>query len=1373
MKQFGKRSKYGALPKALVGDERRQASALFKGVDFQIWLTIASWINLDEEQILVIEGVEDFDVVSKDGGITTQAKAITRPIGLGGATVAEALRNFWQSKHSNPGRKVQYCFVTTAPIAIESGEPFGAGAAGLTLWSREAQIEHPTETTEKLRRFLVENEAVRNRLGEPFSVNIPSLVGFLQSSNAETFFREVIRPIRWMPNQDGVEAAKSMVAIQLHAYGEKRDIMTGDCDRALAHLFAFVAHKAVKEHRTLTREDFRLEFERAVSPGPREVAQLKLAVTLARKAFGQSDAHASALLNTTSPLDVPRLPSLCLERQGLVVETKSSLNATGFAALHGSTGKGKSTLAKLAIGASAGSWTWFSFVGMDTDRVIAGLDRAAMFAATTNTPCLVLDNFDVPSLAEPRFATKLVSLFLLATSRGGQIIVTAQRKLPAMFLRETGLPDSVLLAIPNLIKEEIQDLCRQAGCPEGQQLLAHAAIVFAQTSGHPQLVNAAVSTRREQGWPTPSANQILEQAPEIIEERKLAQQLLDGISVGEVELLSRLSLLSISFRRDQAITIAEIEPCIVHPGNCFDKLVGPWIEPASGNRYRLSSLLNQVAADNYSTDRITELRGKIGRAILRSGNLTQSEAHEILMQAVVIKDPALALPVLKTLYLAPEKQRKFWADALWWMLAFTETKAIFPTDEMVTHLFHHVQFRMAVASNHKRAVELAETLMNEVDELKTAKAQELIVAGVACDILLALKSLIPPKLLLRCWTSTVSVLTTSTFFSDFARKIEQKRPGRFRMQQQSFSEMFFGFILCRRGGRDFLSQFLNAVDELNEIDHTLVVSALRANELRLRLFVDRAWIQEGAKPNPEWDKVIAVLREVWDAGKRWQFPGMLTIAARGIAIVYDEYLNQQGEALKILDLGAKEIGSDVTLLRYQRGNIFFRSDRNQDAYDQWVTVLPEMKTDDVESAVDALYAFSKYADVAGRLRRWDEAAKIFLEGRKVAASNKLRMEATAFGVDAAHAMWFGGKRAESLSLFATCLDELESQSGNKEPDGFHTLWKVTEQIVHWCAMNAGAPGQTFELTRAGLCSESKDDERHKLVKNRPRAPMILIWIFLAEAELYANLGSAIYSRLLSRPDGASFAGARAIKAFLVHRRAFHDREFSSLPELVEEIAIAEAITKGKSAQNFFAYCPNPKIPEDISIYVSKFAVEAFPAALLSMAADGKDWRGTLNEWRTSAKRAVTNYDFETLLNRIETVMQLSPDAAAKFYKTAENRIDQLLIYVRLATSPDSPLSACFVGCVNLVTDEALIKGYMGEGEILGNLTRDIWRKRLSFKAEFNVARILVPAIELACNQPFKGTKLAAHILLAARSAVRTSVPENMLATLHRLAGASG
>ncbi len=698
---------------------------------------------------------------------------------------------------------------------------------------------------------------------------------------------------------------------------------------------------------------------------------------------------------------------------------------------------------------------------------------------------------------------------------------------------------------------------------------------------------------------------------------------------------------------------------------------------------------------------------------------------------------------------------------------------MFPDEPLATFLFHQIQFRLAVASNHSRTIQLAEKLMVEAEQLTTAKGQELIIAMVAGDILLALKTSIPPKLLLRCWIALVSKIPTSEIILDTARITERELPRRFGMPKQSFTELFFGFILFRRGDSELLKQFVEAVDALNSPEKEQVVGALRANQVQLRLFVDRAWIEESSKPTPEWDRLLIDLQAAWAAGKRWGVPEMTANAARAIAIVYDEYLKKSDDALAILNQAAKEIGADHILLRLQRGNVFYRKEQYQDAYGQWGSVRLEMKTDDFLSAMDALPVYPKFGEVAGYVNQWDEAATIFLNGRTIAQNNEDRIGATAFGVDGAHALWFGGKRAESLALMATCLDELEAQAGSEEPDGFHTMWKVTEQIVRWCSINAGPPGHSVELKRVGLCSESKDEDRHNLVKNRPRAPIVLIWLCLAEAELYANLGRMIYDRLTSRTDGASFVGTRVMKASFVLRRVFHDREFSGLPIVVEEIAIAGSLTRNRGDQGFFDYCPNPEIPPNIAENVKTFANESFSAALLSMAADGKEWQGVLGQWRKSARQSVTDYDFESMFGRIEFVLGLPPIQAGKIYlAAADNRLDRLLASIRLATSVDSSLSNCFVGCVSLVTDGWLSKGQNGEGNILGILTRDIWRKRLKFRSEFNSPRTSVPAIESACELPYGGVKLGAHILLAARTAVTTRVPDDTLTMLHQFAGES-
>jgi len=34
----------------MLGNAKRQATGLFKGIDFQIWLTVDAWITIEEEQ---------------------------------------------------------------------------------------------------------------------------------------------------------------------------------------------------------------------------------------------------------------------------------------------------------------------------------------------------------------------------------------------------------------------------------------------------------------------------------------------------------------------------------------------------------------------------------------------------------------------------------------------------------------------------------------------------------------------------------------------------------------------------------------------------------------------------------------------------------------------------------------------------------------------------------------------------------------------------------------------------------------------------------------------------------------------------------------------------------------------------------------------------------------------------------------------------------------------------------------------------------------------------------------------------------------------------------------------------------------------------
>ena len=53
--------------KGLEGDPRRRANAAVREFIYQFWRTVEAWIELDPEELLFIEGAEDFDIVGLGG----------------------------------------------------------------------------------------------------------------------------------------------------------------------------------------------------------------------------------------------------------------------------------------------------------------------------------------------------------------------------------------------------------------------------------------------------------------------------------------------------------------------------------------------------------------------------------------------------------------------------------------------------------------------------------------------------------------------------------------------------------------------------------------------------------------------------------------------------------------------------------------------------------------------------------------------------------------------------------------------------------------------------------------------------------------------------------------------------------------------------------------------------------------------------------------------------------------------------------------------------------------------------------------------------------------------------------------------------------
>ena len=1042
-------------PAPLKADPQRHATGLFKGVNYQVWLTILAWSELKEEELLMIEGAEDFDIVTTATGLSVQVKALASPISLKSECVVNAIRNYWQSKYSNQTRTLRFRFATTAEPAIEKGGPFGKQITGLNYWN-ECAAKPPTDEVDRLRSFLLGDASVRKRLDEPFPAGTPRLTEFLAAATSEQLHQQLIAPVVWDFRADHVEGARESVRIHLHAYGERKGLSIQDCDKALSPLFEYVAHRAFQEKRILGREEFRLVFDQSTRESVPK-AELMLLRHLAMQTVGASaNAVAAAFGDTGGLSSQPILPVPCCPRASLIASLKDILRKNRFLALYGSTGTGKSTLAKLIRSHMGGRCLWVNCADANHQMMEFHLREIAKVISETVEPIsVVFDSFDFGGPQVSAMLRSLAGGVLLIIRQNGTVVVTTQRPLPELFRREIPFGDDAFVTVPSFNEAEIEDFCGLAGCQNAEQRRLWSKLIWLQTQGHPQLTHARVSVAGRASWPPANPAELLTTPQDIKEERTISRQLLSELDEDHRELLYRLSVASRPFRRDHAIAAGEISPAIAHVGDKFDNMVGPWIEAHGEKYYHLSPLLTGAGEAVWSADQLRQIRSAYGRVVMRCGSATLLEASEALFQAVVVSDDHLAGPILARLMVAPRKRLPMIASRLDWLLLFTGDKPVFPQNRFVNLFLRHVQFRLAVAAEHRLAPSLAELLYAECQQPIQAQADDLLRAGAATDILISVKVPVKVATLIRCWLDADRLATTSSQVREFEHQFEEKRLKKFGFGTEGYSQMLFGFILARRGGPAFLHEFIKAVNSLESAEQTKIFTILRRSQTNIQGLLDDVWMSELKKPIRNWEKAIEMLNIAKEVGIRWNVPQITIAAARGIAVIQDEYLDQAAQALETLQQAAVQAGEDGLMLRYQRGTIFSRQKEYEQAYTAWASTLDKWP-EDPTATVQALFAHSGAGTALGHLSRWSEAAHIFRNGREVARKNRLKMEGIAFGADAGYAFWRGGQRRDAIALFAICLEEIEMLSESRqEPVGFHTLWKLVEQVIMWCAHDAG------------------------------------------------------------------------------------------------------------------------------------------------------------------------------------------------------------------------------------------------------------------------------------------------------------------------------
>lgn len=1346
----------------LGGNPRRQAVDALRGYEYQIWHTVHDWLDLKDDALLFVEGAEDFDVVSATSATASQIKDTKANVTLRSPAVIEAIGHFWQLQKGHPGTRLLFRFVTRSDVGVEQDNPFGKGVAGLDLWRRSA---NQPAAIRALSGFLVSES------------KLPSeLIQFLKAGAPEDVYAKLIAPIVWETKSPHVEIVEEAVRRKLILHGESRvpPIPPSEASKVVSRLLKEVFSIATKKNnRRLDFARFLEIFEEETTERvPRqELASLRTLATssvLPLTSLGLPDSATSFQTCVPIEANIPPTPADIALRSKVVNELLTALQELGFLVLVGSAGTGKTTLAKLTAAKCGGSWLWINFSTVEAQQYPYALrSLALLLERDTEANSILLDDVHLPPQLSRQLEDYIAGILYTILQRKGRLVVTSQKPLPHRLSKHLGLQERSTQVAPALAPEEIADLAVQLGCPSHDNARAWAAITLVHTSGHVQLVHAQMKNLVRQGWPHPSTDDVIKQSTDIGMALSEGRMLLKELPDSHRQLLYRLSLVAGLFRRDHAVAIGELDPAVPCAGDVYDELLGPWIEHVDHEYRRVSPLLKGCANQVWSESKVNELHEAIGFAILRCTPRTQWEASTALMHGIAAGSGPLILVVANSILGGAEKVIAAVAPTLSWLKVFIRPGSrIFPKSKTVNFMLRLLQFRV-VAQLEPETTAVEALAVWESDPMpdsppEFAKCARSLYLG---SLLHQIKVPIAPRKLVRAIVETADLMEGFPPLKEAISKagVAKNEAG----QLEPFDTLSVGLLItmARPASVGFLDELLDALTEdAPDAIRERMLAGLRTNETFVRAFIDAVWLEESKASSPNWPDCIRVFEKCITLAQRWNVPELVCSAARGIAIVRDEYQNDSLGALAVLDRYAPREGPASITIENERATVLLHLEDYSGALVCWEKILPVWQNPPTTEDTTVLFALNKAGKAAARAGNWKTAAVLFTEGGVRAALLSQEVQAVGFSVDAAWAFWRAKEYRQAFESLRTVLPCIERLSALRTtPFAFkvqksfgHVLVCIKKEIEQEDYGELGEPPP-------GMVSDPGGAENWT---NLPLSPISYCLAFLAEIECYLDLSPVVLQQAQAHLATSRSPLVRSVMAELEIRYAFRKLQFGGLPQLGHELELSVLASKvlrdgGRTAlEETDTQLQDFPLPEESQSVLPTLLTHG----LIAVLATDMSPASLIESWRDDTMK-LSGYtwlpDWLDFANRVFAVS--TPEAVGMMGDKNMTATKRFLAAARLMNTPDSGVDRMFnaqVWIVGWVSQTKLLWNY-DLGRHVSSIVERAWREQCKFRAHLRSPRLAVPEIEHECGSADAGVAKAARILLAAANAVTVQMNDDM------------
>lgn len=1129
----------------LIPDTERQASHIFRGYNYQAYQTILAWLKCGKNEEILTEFVEDVDLVRRDAenNITdaelTQIKNEKKRVTLNSKAARDLINNFFKHKKRNPDIILFMRLCTVSDRGKEKKCDWVYAENGLDLWdcikSRRLSTTDQEIATGMLRSFFSKITAISK-----------DALNFIQASNETLFLEEFVDRISWDTGQSSyTEIEKDIKQVLANLPRPIND--PSEVKQTIYRLWHFVTHSiAGKSGQTLNRtaleaillEETTAKIDRKkLNSLAADSARTATGVENIEKAFAAVIEQATRNIHDEAPIRVierqnyesmsslPPLPRPCADRSSELLEIKNALNDVCFLWIHGSTGYGKTTLANLYARQGSSIVSWFRLRNYFDFTLISVLQRIPMIVGDQLKAGYIIILDDLANIEQQTQAIELVlNIFDYVKKSSSRIIITSQYRIPSRLKLQIG-NDCFEYVAPEMSEADINLLLNHSGLNDVKLIRFWSTYILASTSGHPQLVSAFAAYAKENRWTfTP---EMLTQQPRSVNEVKTESRklLAETIKNDEARALARyLSLVTGPFDREFALNVGNAAPEIKESGRALDTLVGPWIESLGNDIYSLSPLLRGYTEADAGKNALERYYVILCVAWLKKMTLTPFELVQAMIAALTAKIEPLIAKLCRIQFTTSSENFKILSKELYLIPHFYIDSDVQLTGIHPVTRFMFRYFQLKITENNedwKSYQKIYLQIQQEINKLEPDSLEYKMCAWLFyIDTILRTSTPVTAKDRVLHALTIIEMVKNGSF-TEVTSLLDFDKLGIDSLSMiathniDKSQELEFLLSELKKRPVNIVASFFNGFKEYPD---------------NLSLMIDRVWLNESKKDAPDWDTCINIFSDVMEFarqhGNEWLFAG----AARGIIVVYDEYLVDSTKALQMVDKARTLLGHSHPLIDIQESTVYFRSEE----YERVIAIITNLEYSLAPEIIPILrvHALRRAIRSAGELKQWDKVA--YFAERGVQTSQYLIVKGMGefarigFEAELGWSSHEKGNLGEALKLFESVLYKMERVSDQAYPL-FNIFRLRFGSALAWLSNTWKMNGTVVQLKKsilkpfAGMFSNFEDPPEE--VTEYTVQPYPFLWSHLAKySASFADISfvDSIAKRATVRIDGKQF-----------------------------------------------------------------------------------------------------------------------------------------------------------------------------------------------------------------------------------------------------------